>query len=173
MSSEMEDVVTFTVPYLTPPSGNHYKAPCAYRDRQGRPRRGFKLTPEAKAYKEAVAIFAHGRTVAPPDAKEKKTAYDVRMTVVLGPRQHGDEDNFFKVGVDSLVSAGVIHSDAYAHCVCDVVRDDRANPRTEYTVTRKVERCGNSNHGWKVRMECVKEKGHSGNHEDSIGIWWR
>jgi hypothetical protein len=133
----MEDVVTFTVPYLRPPSGNHYKAPCVYRDRQGYPRRGFKLTAEAKAYYAAVAIFAQGRTVAPPDALKKKTAYDIRMIVVLGPRQSGDEDNFFKCGVDALVHAGVIHSDAYAHCVCDVIRNDRGKPKTVYTVTRK------------------------------------
>jgi Holliday junction resolvase RusA-like endonuclease len=137
MSSGIEDVVTFTVPYLRPPSGNHYKAPCVYRDRNGYPRRGFKVTPEAKAYRDAVAIFSQGRTVAPPDALKKKTAYDIHMTVVLGPRNKGDEDNFHKVGLDALVYAGVIHSDAFAHCVCDVIRNDRANPRTEYTVTRK------------------------------------
>ena len=136
MSSVIEDVVTFTVPYLRPPSGNHYKAPCVYRDRNGYPRRGFKVTPEAKAFKEAVAIFARGRTVAPPDALKRKTHYDVKMTVVLGPRNRGDEDNFHKVGLDALVDAGIIHSDAYAHCVCNVIRDQRANPRTEYTVTR-------------------------------------
>jgi Holliday junction resolvase RusA-like endonuclease len=137
MSSEIADVVTFTVPYLVPPSGNHYKSPCVYRDRNGYPRRGFKVTPEAKAYKEAVAIFARGRTVAPPDAKKKKTAYDVHMVVVLGRGQKGDEDNFHKVGLDALTDAGVIHSDAYAHCVCDVIRNDRGNSRTVYTVTRK------------------------------------
>jgi Holliday junction resolvase RusA-like endonuclease len=137
MSSGIEDVVTFTVPYLTPPSGNHYKAPCVYRDRNGYPRHGYKLTPEAKAYKDAVALFAKGRTVIPAYPFSTKTAYDVRMTVVLGPKQRGDEDNFHKVGLDALQHAGVIHSDAYAHCVCDVVRNDRSNPRTVYTVTRK------------------------------------
>jgi hypothetical protein len=137
MSSTIEDRVTFTVPYLTPPSGNHYKAPCVYRDRNGYPRHGYKITPEAKAFKDAVAIFAQGRTVAPPDALKKKTAYDVHIKVVLGPRQHGDEDNFHKVGLDALVYAGVIHSDAYAHCICHVIRGDRDNPRTEYTVTRE------------------------------------
>jgi Holliday junction resolvase RusA-like endonuclease len=133
----MEDVVTFTVPYLIPPSGNHYRVPCVFRDLYGKTRRGFKVTPEAKAYKEAVAVFARGRTVAPPDALKKKTAYDVRMVVVLGRGQRGDEDNFHKVGIDALISAGVIHSDAYAHCVCDVIRDQRDKPRTEYTVARK------------------------------------
>jgi Holliday junction resolvase RusA-like endonuclease len=96
-----------------------------------------KPTKETKAFKDAVAIFAQGRTVAPPDALKKRTAYDVHITVVLRPRQHGDEDNFHKVGLDALVNAGVIHSDAFAHCVCDVIRDDRQNSRTEYTVTRK------------------------------------
>jgi Holliday junction resolvase RusA-like endonuclease len=136
-SGIIEEVVTFAVPGLRPPSGNHYKSPCVYRDRNGYPRHGYKITPEAKAFKEAVAIFARGRTVAPPDALKKKTHYDVKMTVVLGPGQKGDEDNFHKVGLDALVNAGVIHSDAYAHCVCNVERHDRLNPRTEYTVTRK------------------------------------
>jgi Holliday junction resolvase RusA-like endonuclease len=135
-SREIEDVVAFTVPYLTPPSGNHYKAPCLYRDRNGVAHRGYKVTPQAKAYKDAVAIFARGRTVAPLDALKKKTHYDVQMTVVLGHRERGDEDNFHKVGLDALTHAGVIHSDAYAHCVCNVVRDDRENPRTEYTIRR-------------------------------------
>jgi Holliday junction resolvase RusA-like endonuclease len=134
----MEDVVTFTVPYLTPPSGNHYKKPCVYRDRNGYPRHGYKLTPEAQAYKDAVALFARGRTVAPPDAKKKKTAYDVHILVVLGPGQRGDEDNFLKCGLDALVWAGVIHSDAFAHCVCDVIRHDRSKPHTDYIVQRRT-----------------------------------
>jgi Holliday junction resolvase RusA-like endonuclease len=137
MASEIEDEVRFVVPYLRPPSGNHYKAPCVYRDRNGYPRRGFRVTAEAQAYYHAVAVFSRRRTVAPPDALKKKTAYDIHMTVVLGPRNRGDEDNFHKCGIDALVRAGVIHSDSYAHCVCDVIRNDRANPRTEYTVTRK------------------------------------
>jgi hypothetical protein len=133
----MEDVVTFTVPYLIPPTGNHYKKPCRYTGRDGYSHMGFKLTAEAQAYKYAVAVFSRRRTVAPPDAGKKKTAYDVHMTVVLGPRQKGDEDNFHKVGLDALQYAGVIHSDSYAHCVCDVIRNDRTNPRTEYTVQRR------------------------------------
>lgn len=131
-----EKVVSFTVPYLTPPSGNHYKQPCMYTGRDGYAHRGQKITPQARAYKDAVALFAQGRTVAPPDALKKKTRYDVQITIVLGPRMKGDEDNFHKVGLDALIYAGVIHSDAYAHCVANVIRDDRANPRTEYTVTR-------------------------------------
>jgi hypothetical protein len=131
-----EKVIAFTVLYLIPPSGNHYKEPCVYRDRNGSPRHGYKITPEAKAFKDAVAIFAQGRTVAPPDALKKKTRYDVQMTVVLGPGQRGDEDNFHKVGLDALVYAGVIHSDAYAHCVCNVIRNDRGRPKTSYLVSR-------------------------------------
>jgi Holliday junction resolvase RusA-like endonuclease len=134
MSSEMEDEVSFVVPHLTPPSGNHYRG-SLYWNHEGRMRR--KISPDAKAYRDAVAMFARGRTVAPPDALKKKTAYDVRITVVLGPGQRGDEDNFHKVGLDALTRAGVIHSDAFAHCVCDVIRHDRSNPRTIYTVTRK------------------------------------
>jgi hypothetical protein len=136
MSNKIERIVSFTVPHLNPPSVNHIYKPTVYTGKDGYRHRGLKVTPAVKAYKYAVALFARGATVAPPDAAKKKTTYDIRMTVVLGPRQHGDEDNFHKVGVDALVYAGVIHSDAYAHCVIDVVRDDRENPRTTYTVER-------------------------------------
>jgi hypothetical protein len=43
----------------------------------------------------------------------------------------------------------------------------------EVKVAEPTEVCGNSNHGWKARMKCVLPKGHNGNHEDSVGCWWR
>lgn len=135
MQPEIEEVVAFTVPYLVPPSGNHYKIPIW---RNGRPH--YIITPTAKAYYDAVAIFAQGRSVAPLDPKQRKKArYGVRIEIYLGPKQRGDFDNFWKTGLDSIVNAGVIHSDAAvdgAHAVCVVHKDERNNPRTEYTITR-------------------------------------
>jgi Holliday junction resolvase RusA-like endonuclease len=139
-----EDIIAFTVPYLTPVSGNHYKAPCKYIGRNGYLRMGFKLTAQAKAYYDAVAIFARGRTVAPTtDAARRKARYRIRIDVYLGPRQRGDFDNFWKCGADALVKCGVIHSDAAVdgeESKCVVHRDERTNPRTEYLVTRLEKR---------------------------------
>lgn len=128
----MEEFIAFTVPYLIPPSGGHYKIPVGY-GHNGK-WKGFVLTPEARAYYDAVAIFARGRSVAKPKAR-----YAVQIDVFLGPRQRLDFDNGFKCGLDALVRAGVIHSDAAvdgAQSNCIVHKDERTNPRTEYTVTR-------------------------------------
>jgi Holliday junction resolvase RusA-like endonuclease len=138
MSTHIEDVVCFTVPYLTPPSGNHYKTPTMYTGKDGYSHRGFKVTPEAKAYKDAVAIFARGRTVAPATERERKNVrYRVGVHVVLGPKARLDCDNAAKVAVDALQGAGVLHSDAkVVECVLTIDRTDRGNPRTEFFVTR-------------------------------------
>lgn len=131
--------ISFTVPHLNPPSTNHLWEPCMYTGRDGYRHRGRKLSKAAKAWVEAVAIFARGCTVAPAtEAERRKARYGVRVDVYLPRRGRGDFDNFFKASLDSLVKAGVIHSDA---CVdgeeskCVVHRDQRDNPRTEYTVT--------------------------------------
>lgn len=139
LSSQMiEDVVKFTVPGLTPPSVNHYKQPCAYRGRDGIKRKGQKLTPEAKAFKAAVAIFAQGRTVAPLTNRERcNVRYRVHVDVYLGPRQRLDADNCGKLLCDGLQDAGVIHSDAFVGDFRVMPhKDDRANPRTIFTVSR-------------------------------------
>jgi Holliday junction resolvase RusA-like endonuclease len=136
-ASGIERMVSFTVMYLIPPSGNHYKRPTKYIGRDGSLHLGFKLTKETKAYYEAVAIFARGATVAPiTDADRRKTKYEVHMDVYLGPKMRGDEDNFAKAGIDALVRAGVIHSDHCSHNIINVHRDQRDNPRTEYQVER-------------------------------------
>jgi Holliday junction resolvase RusA-like endonuclease len=143
----IEKIVAFTVPGLTPPSVNHFKVPCAftYTDKAGRrrSRKGMKLTPEAKAYKWAVAIYARGRTVAPETQKERdKVRYRVEMTVVLGPNVRLDSDNGAKVAFDGLEAAGVIHSDAFiGQQIVNVVKNDRANPRTEFVIERIEEQC--------------------------------
>jgi Holliday junction resolvase RusA-like endonuclease len=136
----IEDVICFTVPYLIPPSGGHYKKPCKYIGRDGGLHLGFKLSKEAKAYYDAAAIFAQGRTVAPEaSADRKRVRYGVRIDVYLGERQRGDFDNFWKCGLDALVHCGVIHSDAAVdgeHSKCVVHKDERHDPRTTYLVTR-------------------------------------
>jgi Holliday junction resolvase RusA-like endonuclease len=133
----MQSAIDFTVPYLTPPSGNHYKRPCFIRVPNGAPRLSFRLTKEAHAYYDAVAVFARGASVAPAtDAERRKARYDVTIDVYLGPNMRGDEDNFLKCGVDALVHAGVIHSDNNSHNIIHVHRDQRDNPRTKYHVVR-------------------------------------
>lgn len=134
-----EEVVTFTVPYLTPPSVNHAYLPTMYTGRDGYGHRGRKLSKEAKAYYDAVAIFARGRTVAPlTDKERRKVRYNVEVHVYLGPNQRLDADNGGKCAVDALVRAGVIHSDAFVAPFKIVPhKNERTNPRTEYVVIRE------------------------------------
>ena len=140
MQAEIERTICFAVPYLIPPGGNHYKQPCKYIGRDGSLHLGFKVTKDAKAYYDAVAIFARGRTVAPQtDAERRKVRYGVRIDVYLPPKGRGDFDNFWKCGLDALVRCGLIHSDAAVdgdNSKCVVHKDQRDNPRTEYLVTR-------------------------------------
>ena len=134
------NVVTFTVPYLIPVSVNHAWEPTMYTGRDGFAHRGRKTSKQVRAFKDAVAIFARGATVAPQDERDRRKArYGVRIDVYLGPRQRGDFDNFWKVGLDALANCGVIHSDGAVsgqHSRCVVHKEDRQNPRTEYVVTR-------------------------------------
>ncbi len=104
--------VSFTVPLL-PPTVNHYKTP--YIAVRG-PRAGkqcFSVSAEAQAFKDAIAIFARGATLIPPDPREHRhVRYGLYITIVFGPNDRGDGDNFWKVIADGLKDAGVIHSDA-------------------------------------------------------------
>jgi hypothetical protein len=133
-----EKIITFTVPYLTPPSTNHYVVPVIYTGKDGLPHRGKKRTKEANAYRDAVAIFARGRTVAPStDSERRRVRYRIVVRVVLGFNQRLDGDNALKVAIDSLKDCGVIHSDAYSEdSRALIVKNDRQNPRTEFTVER-------------------------------------
>lgn len=141
-----EQVVTFTVP-LTPPSTNHYTKVCMYTGKDGYAHRGRKLTPEAKAFKEAVAIFARGRTVVPQLksfstvgskrlAELRNTRYRVQVRLFLGKNVRLDSDNAFKVAVDALVHAGVIHADHKVEVHAPVPERDWENPRTEFVIER-------------------------------------
>jgi Holliday junction resolvase RusA-like endonuclease len=135
---EIEQGISFTVPYLTPPSANHYKRPCKYTGKDGFRHLGFKLTKEAKAYFDAVAIFARGRTVAPAtDSERRKVRYGVTVIVYLGHKQRLDSDNALKVAIDALQHAGVIHSDAFVEeSKAVVVKSERDNPHTDFIVGR-------------------------------------
>ena len=137
MSTEIEDIVVFTVPYLTPPSVNHVYKDTFYTGRDGYTHRGRKISPEAKAFKAAVAIFAQGRTVAPATDKErKKVRYRVDVEMALGPRKRLDGDNGLKVAIDALVYAGVIHADSNVISRAIPIKDQRDNPHTTYIVER-------------------------------------
>ncbi|ADV83849.1 RusA family crossover junction endodeoxyribonuclease [Terriglobus saanensis] len=124
--------ISLRVP-LVPPSVNHYKLPIERRSRLGRTCLGFRVTPEGKAFKAAIAIAAKGQSIAPATQRERdKIRYYLAVTIVLGPGQRGDGDNFWKCIADGLVEAGVIHSDARVkvwHLELD--DEDRTNPRTE------------------------------------------
>lgn len=64
--------------------------------------------------------------------------YELQVRIYLGHGQKGDGDNFWKVIADGLVEAGVIHSDAaVTRWVLELDRD-KANPRTEITVSEFV-----------------------------------
>jgi len=138
MNREPEKLVEFTVPYLTPPSTNHYTKPCMYTGKDGFSHRGKKLTKEAKAYKDAVAIFARGCTVAPiTDVERRRVQYRVEVRVYLGHKQRLDSDNSLKVAIDALVYAGVLHSDAYVtESKAVIVKNERHDPRTHFIVER-------------------------------------
>jgi Holliday junction resolvase RusA-like endonuclease len=103
--------IILEIPF-TPPSVNHYKKPITLRTSNG-PRLSFALTPEAKAFRDAIAIFARGQTLVPLTAKEKNNIrYALTVTVFLGKGERGDGDNNWKCIADSLVNAVIIHSDA-------------------------------------------------------------
>lgn len=111
--------LTFTVPGLTPPSGNDY----VRHTRGGR----HYVTQEAEAFKQAVALFSRGKSVI---AKR----FGLEVWIYMGYGQRGDGDNFWKVLADGLVQAGVIHSDAAVDDWILHKRRDRTNARTEIRV---------------------------------------
>lgn len=110
--------ITLTIP-LIPPSVNQY----VRHTRTGR----HYVTKEAKAFKDAVALFARGESV-------KGDTYSLDVTVFLGRRARGDGDNFFKCIADGLKDAGVIRSDAAIKDWRIKVDRDWSNPRTVLTV---------------------------------------
>ena len=137
---EVEDLIVFTVP-LRVPSVNHLWETTMYTGKDGYGHRGRKLSKEAKAFYEAVGLFAQHRTVAPAtDAERRKCQYKVKVEVWYGPKQRGDADNQGKALLDSLVKCGMIHSDANVTTfninVHKDERDDPRNPRVQFLVER-------------------------------------
>lgn len=129
--------VEIQVPGLIPPSVNHYLTKKIRARRDGSVYIAALPSPEARAFKDAVAIFAQGCSVAPPEREQKKCRYRVSIDVYLGFRQRGDADNFAKVCLDALQDSRVIHSDANVQtCNVTVHKDDRSNPRTIFVVER-------------------------------------
>jgi len=128
--------IRIEIPGLTPPSVNHYKVPVMVRTRQGRVK-SFAITPEARAFQDAVAVFAGGRSLTPETKKERdKVVYCVEAMIVLGAKDRLDIDNGMKVLLDGLQKAGVIHSDArVGEMHVKMVWDQRDNPRTEIEVS--------------------------------------
>lgn len=113
--------IWFMVP-LVPPSGNHYRKPV----RRGN-FLGWYLTPEAKAFKEAVYVLSARRKI-------RASAYEVEIHVHPGKGKRGDLDNFAKVTIDALVAAGTIDTDAKVVRIVMEKRRDWEQPRTEITV---------------------------------------
>ena len=108
---------------MEPPSGNHYKS-----FRVIGKHASWYLTPAAKAWHQAVAVFGRGQVVA-------GSAHHVTYTVYQGAGSRGDVDNYAKVILDGLVRAGVLKSDASVVSLHCYKRRDRENPRTEIEVT--------------------------------------
>jgi Holliday junction resolvase RusA-like endonuclease len=134
-----EKLIAFSCP-LVVPTANHYKAPIRYTGRDGYSHLGFKLTAETKAFRQAVCIFAQGRTVVPVDAAgRRKARYNVTVTVTLGRGQRMDEDNCLKVALDALQYAGVIDNDSKVHPVPFIIRNNRDNPGTAFVIERVEE----------------------------------
>jgi Holliday junction resolvase RusA-like endonuclease len=93
----------------------------------------YRVTAEARAFLDAVAIFSRGRSITPStESGRLKMRYALRVKVVLGKGERGDGDNFWKCIADGLQGAGVIHSDARVRIwALEVDDEDRQNPRTE------------------------------------------
>lgn len=130
----LNGAVKFTVP-LVPPSVNHYWKFWVHR---GVLCSG--VTPEGKAFLQAVAIFARGQTLideTKTDYAIKKTRYAVTYRVYLGEGDRGDLANFEKAIGDGLQKARVIHSDDAIDEYHQYKFRDRGNPRTEIEATRK------------------------------------
>lgn len=136
VNGEILDRVQLVIP-LVPPSVNHYKRPTKIFTSDG-PVSSYKLTDEARAFTDAVCIFARGQTIAPNGKRERDSVrYALTATVYLGPGQRLDGDNCWKCIADSLQKARVIHSDSRVRrWLLDIEDCDRGNPRTEILAER-------------------------------------
>ena len=113
----MADVVSFSVPGH-PPSVNSY-----VRHARGRHYR----TKAADRWLWDVSFAAKKQSV-------RGDAYEVNAVIWLGAKERIDIDNAGKLLLDSLVTAGVIDTDAKVVDLYLRKRRDAANPRTDITV---------------------------------------
>ena len=164
MESMTRQVVRFTIPEV-PPSVNHYKKPIKIRTSNGICT-SFALTPEAEAFQMLTKLYCRGASLIPPgldpvtlNTELRDTRYSLHATVYLGPKQRGDGDNFWKCIADSLVLAGVIHSDARVRrWYMEVIDTDRKNPRTELraAIIRRPAACPKPAKQSKPRKDCAQ-----------------
>ena len=122
----MSDKLSFIVP-LVPPGVNHYVR--HYRNGAHR------VTEEALAFKSALAIYAAGRTV-------KAKRFAVTILVVKGKKDRGDVDNYPKLVLDGLATAGVFltpkgerSSDAHVHKLVVAMDGDLRPERGQTEIT--------------------------------------
>lgn len=127
MNEPQEQAIFLVIP-LEPPSVNHYKnrIPGKY---QPDGRQVFTISKEARAFLDAIAIFARGQQI---DHKHKH--YRVEYCVFQGKGSKGDIDNYAKCILDGLVRASVIKSDAGVIDLHMSKRRDPDNPRTEIRI---------------------------------------
>jgi len=133
MTEELELIIP-----IIPPSVNHYKKPYANRfgADNGKGKICWYRTAAADTFMDLVAIHARGQQI-------HLEAYYIEVWLNLGPKERMDVDNCGKVILDSLVKAGVIHSDA---AVTDLALHKRraAESSTQITI-------------WKPAHQHVKE----------------
>ncbi|SRR5258708_7955356 len=136
VNAQILEQVAIVVDWI-PPSVNHYKEPTTIRTSSG-PMKSFKLTGEAKAFRDVVCIIARGKTIAPATQRERdQVRYALTVTIYLGKGDRLDGDNGWKCIADSLQKAGVIHSDSRVRRWLLHIEDcDRGNPRTEILAER-------------------------------------
>jgi Holliday junction resolvase RusA-like endonuclease len=93
---------------LIPVSVNHYWDLKIVRGKIFAP-----VSPEAKAFMDAIAIFRRGQQVFSEKCRAKPCSCKLKLVfkVYLGKGDRGDTANFEKGIGDGLVKAGIIHSD--------------------------------------------------------------
>ena len=125
----------FLVPLL-PPSVNHYKQP----NKGG----GYRVSKEARAFIDAVAIFA--RSAAAPTwpwmlktQKKHSPFYEVDLIFRIHQPRFliVDSDNFEKVAFDALTHCAAISDDRYIkyHTNRAIPVEEKCDEKTEYTIT--------------------------------------
>ena len=142
LDSDVEAFVAITVD-MVPPTVNHYKEPTTVYTKNGA-KRGWRLTDEARTFRELTCVVARGKTVIPADEGEHATVrYGLYAYVFRGPARPqnlADGDNYWKCIADSLQHAGVIHNDSRVRVWHLEPEDDDPNPRVEICAIRFTRR---------------------------------